>query len=427
MKDIDTNVYWTSPSGQIFTLKTDQTGYKQKHVGEVRENPKAKNSNRKKVQDVSDTFNDLGIGGRDLSLKFFFMGENHAADSEKFENALAEKGKSILQIPYREPFTVNVLDFEISNDLKILNQTVVSVSFHQTAKTKFPTTVKSSKKAVQNKISAQSNKIAKNLEKTVAEIQDETRKNSFVSSFSSALSKVNGVLSEINNVSVNAILADVLNQDILSNVGTISSQVFTMFREVGRLKNKAANFVNFDFSDLVNLSSLQALENILKSLKIERSFNKKSDIDKLVIDKSFGDMAILADSDTIADKDFSTRKDAIDAALDLKETFENWNDYVEDELGNITDLGDLPLDNGEIRSVVNQVVNSIIERSFDLKIEKRIILTESTTPWELAYKYYPEDFEERPDDTVDYLIQSNNLTDDEFFLLERGKAVKIYV
>ena len=129
MKEIDTLVYWTSPRGKTFALKATETGYKQKHIGEVKENPKSKKSNRKKIQDVSDTFKDFGIGGRDLNLKFYFYGENHATESEAFENALCETGKSKLQIPYRAPFTVNVLDFEVANDLKIVNQTVISVQF----------------------------------------------------------------------------------------------------------------------------------------------------------------------------------------------------------------------------------------------------------------------------------------------------------
>ena len=33
-------VVWTSPSGTAFTLKTLESGFSQKHVGEVKENPR---------------------------------------------------------------------------------------------------------------------------------------------------------------------------------------------------------------------------------------------------------------------------------------------------------------------------------------------------------------------------------------------------
>lgn len=427
MKEIDTLVYWTSPKGKTFALKATETGYKQKHIGEVKENPKSKKSNRKKIQDVSDTFKDFGIGGRDLNLKFYFFGENHATESEAFENALCETGKSKLQIPYRAPFTVNVLDFEVANDLKIVNQTVVSVQFHQTSHTKFPTAVKSQKKAIKNMATLQSAKIAETLETTVSDIQGEVRQNSFVSSFSAALNKVNGILAEVNNVSVNSIMADIMGQDVLSNVGTIAAQLQTSFREVGRLKTTVSDFTDFNFGNLVNLSALSALTSIINAFKIRGYYKTKSDIDKLVINKSVGGMALLAEAETAADKAFTTRKEAVEAASNLKENFENWNDFVENELENITDLADAPIDDGGMRDVINKTANAIIEESFDLKIEKRIILTESTTPFELAYKYYAEDFATDPDGTVDYLIKTNDLADDEFFMLEVGRAVKIYV
>lgn len=427
MKEIDTLVYWTSPKGKTFALKATETGYKQKHIGEVKENPKSKKSNRKKIQDVSDTFKDFGIGGRDLNLKFYFFGENHATESEAFENALCETGKSKLQIPYRAPFTVNVLDFEVANDLKIVNQTVISVQFHQTSHTKFPTAVKSQKKAIKNMATLQSAKIAETLETTVSDIQGEVRQNSFVSSFSAALNKVNGILTEVNNVSVNSIMADIMGQDVLSNVGTIAAQLQTAFREVGRLKTTVSDFTDFNFGNLVNLSALSALTSIINAFKIRGYYKTKSDIDKLVINKSGGDMALLAEAETAADKTFTTRKEAVEAASDLKENFEDWNDFIENELENITDLSDAPIDDGGMRDVINKTVNAIIEESFDLKIEKRIILTEATTPFELAYKYYAEDFATDPDGTVDYLIKTNDLADDEFFMLEVGRAVKIYV
>ena len=72
-------VVWTSPNGQEFNLKTLENEYTRKHIGEVKENPKASSgsSGKKKVQDANDTFTDLGIGGRDIPLTCYFIGENH--------------------------------------------------------------------------------------------------------------------------------------------------------------------------------------------------------------------------------------------------------------------------------------------------------------------------------------------------------------
>ena len=72
-------------------------------------------------------------------------------------------------------------------------------------------------------------------------------------------------------------------------------------------------------------------------------------------------------------------------------------------------------------------MNFILEQSYKLKVEKTIVLSEDSTVIELAYEYYPEDFEENPDETVKYLITTNGFGDDEFFLIKRGAEVKIYV
>ena len=121
---------WTSPEGQSFVLKTLESGYKRKHIGEVKENPRTsvssssstksgggKKSNSsshtsvstsratKRVQDSNDTFTDMGIGGRDSRLDCYFIGDKHAAESEAFESALCQTGKSQLKLAYRDEFS----------------------------------------------------------------------------------------------------------------------------------------------------------------------------------------------------------------------------------------------------------------------------------------------------------------------------------
>lgn len=71
--------------------------------------------------------------------------------------------------------------------------------------------------------------------------------------------------------------------------------------------------------------------------------------------------------------------------------------------------------------------NEILERSYKLKVEQIIVLSESKTPLELAYEYYKDDFRNDPDGTLEYLIRTNDLKDEEFFLVPQGSEVKIYV
>ncbi|MBO4738856.1 MAG: DNA circularization N-terminal domain-containing protein, partial [Bacteroidales bacterium] len=132
-------ITWISPSGKTFILKTLESGFTQKHVGEVKENPRTSysassstkgggkgskssssvstSSGKKRVSDVNDTFTDLGVGGRDVALDCYFIGDNHYTQAENFMDALREIGKSQLKLAYGDYFTVNVLSLKLTNQL----------------------------------------------------------------------------------------------------------------------------------------------------------------------------------------------------------------------------------------------------------------------------------------------------------------------
>lgn len=73
-------VVWTSPSGKKFTLETDgKIKYSRKRKGEVKNNPTrsyGKKNNRTSYKTINmsdDTFQDMGVSGRDFSLKIYFL------------------------------------------------------------------------------------------------------------------------------------------------------------------------------------------------------------------------------------------------------------------------------------------------------------------------------------------------------------------
>jgi hypothetical protein len=90
-------------------------------------------------------------------------------------------------------------------------------------------------------------------------------------------------------------------------------------------------------------------------------------------------------------------------------------------------LGNYYIKDDNLQSVIAAAANEILERSYRLKIERLVVLSEDKTIIDLAYEYYKDDFYADPDGTIDYLIRTNNLHDDEFLILPRGSEVKIYV
>ena len=77
--------------------------------------------------------------------------------------------------------------------------------------------------------------------------------------------------------------------------------------------------------------------------------------------------------------------------------------------------------------IVNQTIGSIIDKSDDLKVEKTLFLKEHSNPLMVAFENYPDMFKSDPEAAIDYVNRTNNLSGDEFFFLEKGRKIVIYV
>lgn len=68
----------------------------------------------------------------------------------------------------------------------------------------------------------------------------------------------------------------------------------------------------------------------------------------------------------------------------------------------------------------------IIE-DFNLKTEMILMLNEETNIIDLAYKYYKNSFLKNEIETLDYIIKTNNLKDEELILIPKNKKIRIYL
>ena len=464
------DITWTSPKGQAFTLKTLTSGYSQKHIGEVKENPrtsvtssssarsgsstsgkkskKSKTSSSrgsshstsvstsqatKRVGDSNDTFTDMGIGGRDVSLDCYFIGKNHYTQAEAFRKALCQVGKSKLQLAYGNAFTVNVISFEVKNTLtEKVNSTIITVNWHETSASKYPEAKKSKQKEVKNQVADLKESVATAVENTTNAIESPTRLATFNSKFQGVLSKVSSALDTANNVTLNSIMSDILGQNLMSNSFTVTSQLGIIFSKsasiVRKLKTAGSSYSLLGFSSFFN--GFQTLIASLQTTSLSNSISETltpEQRDELILNDSIASSIIASAAEGLLDYDFSTRDEAVEAVKNLENLSDDWFDFADEISSKITDLNDAYVRSDDVKDIVSKVSNDILDRLFKLKVEQKIILTEDTTPLELAYKYYNEDFRNDPDGTLEYLIQTNKLVDEEFFLIPRGREIKIYV
>jgi len=253
-------VTWTSPQGRVFILKTLESGYSRKHMGEVKENPKtsgsskkskAKTTKKKTGGDSNDTFSDLGISGRDVTLDCYFIGENHHTNAENFTNSLCETGKSKLKLAYGNEFVVNVIKFDVKNNLtQNINCTIVNVQWHQTGAATYPASSKSQKKTIRNMAQAAKETIAENIEAAVSAIQSQTRLQAFAQSFSKMLNKISNVLDFANDLTLYSIMNDILGQNLTTGALTMTTQLGLVLYKAAALANKVKNLK----SNLLSLS-----------------------------------------------------------------------------------------------------------------------------------------------------------------------------
>ena len=446
-------VIWTAPDGKSFVLKTLESGFSQKHIGEVKENPRTSvstsskgkkkgssstsvstSSATKRVGDSNDTFTDMGIGGRDISLDCYFIGEKHFVEAEAFRKALCQVGKSKLQLAYGDEFTVNVLNFELKNSLvERVNSTIITVNWHETSPSTYPKSEKSKQGEIKNKVSETKENIAKTVQATADAIKSPTQRTTFVTNFQGVLSKVSAALDTANNITLNSIMTDILGQSVLTNAGTITSQLGTIFSKSAMLVNKVDNGVN-GLNFTTGYSSLfggwSALLSSLKtdSLKLVSGDNYTAEqINELKLNDSIASSALVSVAESLLNTDFETRKEAVEAAKNLVALENDWTEFVEEQSERILTLNDSYIRDGNVADIISMSANEILERSYKLKVEQIIVLSESKTPLELAYEYYKDDFRNDPDGTLEYLIRTNDLKDEEFFLVPQGSEVKIYV
>lgn len=431
-----TGIIWTSPKGTVFNLKTQDGagGYKRKHVGEVKTSPndtKKGQKTTKKITDSSDTFTDSGVSGKDIVLKCLFLGDNHDIDSEKFCEALCETGKSRLKLNYGDEITVNVIDFSSAYSLtERINSTVVTVNFHQTAKQTYPKSSTSDTKQIQNAADVTNTTVAENLSGVIETVTNPNVIESVNANFTNILSKVSNALNTANSITLNSIMSDIAGQSLTSNAFTVVTQLQKVMQQasttVSRVKSLTRETSSNSFGSLAR--TWRGLINDFISLGTTSSttLNREQAINLTTTDTSIIS-ALSAISAAAVEYQFDTRKEAINAATTLIELDELRTNFISEQSSKIDDLGNTFVCDSGISELINSAANVIIEKSFGLKVERKIILPEDESIVNLAYKYYPADFELLPEETIEYLIYSNNLQDEEFFILRKGTELKIYV
>lgn len=416
--DRQKQVIWTSPSGKKFILQTDgKIKYSRKRKGEVKNNPTrsyGKNNSKTSYKTVNmsdDTFQDMGVSGRDFSLKLYFFGDNHDIDADNFEAAYCEHGKSKLQLSYGNIMIVQALDIDFEQDtVEKLSHTEVNISFHQCSGTVYPTAKVTKTTSLTKNINQMQETLSESFAETVAVIED---KQSFADRWGSNLDKLAEKFNDIQNSDFIGILQDIKSQNILNNPLVMSTQLGILLKK-GLLTYDNVSDVITSISDIISGLLPSSSENVTKS--------------EYTADDLFLKSTIITGCDVINSSDFELRKDAVLTAENIQEINDNYIEQSQDieEIIN-KNLEDTIITEIDTTEIVNQTIGSIIDKSDDLKVEKTLFLKEHSNPLMVAFENYPDMFKSDPEAAIDYVNRTNNLSGDELFFLEKGRKIVIYV
>ena len=408
-------VKWTSPSGKEFILKlSEAVKTSRKRQGEMKNNPsrsygeKNSRTSYKTINTSEDTFRETGISGRDIPLEIIFAGDNHASKALEFEKYYCEKGRSKLQLQYGNIIPVQAMDIDTSYDpVKSANITYVSVTFHECGTTRYPVSEKSKKSSTKAR--------AQEIKQTAAQsyssaIESSTDKLGFAASFKAGLEKIEKVFSNIQDSKYLAVLEDLKNQNILSNSFVMSSQIGILLNAAFSTYTTAAGVFD-SLSDLMDGFFASGIEQ--NTYKTENFIAQN---------------AIISIGEVLNDMEFETKKDAVNAAEKLQNANDEYIEKSQESEKNLNNsLIDTITDNTDTSEVVNKVIDALVDKADNLKVEKIVNIHTITPLVNIAYKHYPEMFLSDPDGAIDYLIKTNVLEGDKIIFLEKGDKIKIYV
>ncbi len=119
-------------------------------------------------------------------------------------------------------------------------------------------------------------------------------------------------------------------------------------------------------------------------------------------------------------------------AVSIQDLYTSYKRYYDIKYNLLNlNLKDIKASNTNINININYIIQTtlgiLIEVSFNLKTEFNIILNEDSNLIDIAYKYYKEEFAGNPEETINKIIKTNNINDEEFILVPRGRNITIYL
>ena len=407
---------YTSPSGRRFTFSYENVG---KSV--------SKKTSAFNFPDADGTYvQDLGKSGRRYPFRLFFWGNDYDLEAQAFEDALLEKGPGKLEHPLYN-ITLDVVPFgDITrrDDLKTAaNQAVLEVQFWETIDLLFPSVQADPGAEVLNAVDEYNASAAAQFEDDLdLDTASETAsfKNRFIAVLDTTRSRLQAVADTQDNVrrQFNAVY-DSINSGIdllVSTPLTLATQTLTLIQTPARALTSIRARLNGYLDMATALTQTESGEVSVRtpSLNAENS-------NAFLNDNLYASTAVTGSIVSVVNNQFETKTEALEAAEEILALAEQVNVWRDDNLVSLSEI-----DTGEayqqLQEAVALAAGFLVEISFSLKQERRVVLDRARTIIDLAAELYSE-----VDNQLDFLINSNNLTGSEILELPKGREIVYFI
>lgn len=365
---------------------------------------------------------DNGRTGRKYPITAIFAGPDCDIDADAFEDALAETGRGRLEHPIYG--TVDVVPFGTvtRNDaLKTAaNQSTVEVTFWETIPLIYPIPQMDPTALVIDSVQEFSAALGTDTAEKL-DIFDPEAVASFKDRLISQIKNVQSVIGKLSDIksAVEAKVAEVTG--LVDNIVTATVEIANEVRDtIAMAINGVMELIALPGQIVTGIKTkLNSYKEILTTA-ISGIFPVGNESDYLS-SRAIVECVVASVAINLVNTDLSSQGEATEAASDLLDLLDEaitWEEDVSDNLGLIATGESYQ----QLQEAVSLTAGYLIEISFTLRKERKIVLTRSRTIIDLAAELYGE-----IDAVLDFFINSNGFTGSEIIEIPRGREVLYYV
>lgn len=394
---------YISPSGERYTFEFENVSV-----------ARSKKTTPFEFPDVDGTYvQESGSTGRSFPFQCIFWGADYDRQADAFDAALFEVGTGKLEHPiYGTIDVVPTGTITRRDDLKTAaNQAILEVTFMSTIGLIYPSAQNDPASELITTVDDFNTTMAAEFEGNI-DLDTAVKAATFKSTYESFLGQVEDGLASIAAVS-DGVSAEfnAINASINRGLNVLIDQPLALaFQTMQLIQAPARAFGSIS-------AKLAAYRNLATSLVSKKSATPTAFYTADLFTATYATGAILSTVNT----QFDTRVAAIQSAAAILELFDEisaWKDSNLTEL-NIIDTGSAYQ---QLQKAVALTAGFLVEVSFTLKQERKIVLDRARTIVDLTAELYGA-----IDDNLDFLINSNDLSGSEILELPKGREVVYYV